>query len=117
MGKRKKKQMAMRSPIRPRIVPKFDRTHFPSLPLARQFYCRFMPRPVISSWYVDMDGFDELSICGKSVKRLLEIVGWKNALSIEDNVYPNLIRAFYSNMKISASRQDRILNNMGGVPI
>ena len=101
MGKRKK--MAMRSPICPRTVPEFDRTHFPSLPLARQFYCRFMPRLVISSWYVGMDSFDELSICGKSVKRLLEIVGWNNALSIEDNVYPNLIRVFYLNMKIFAS--------------
>ena len=36
-----------------------------------------------------MDSFDELYICGRSVKRLFGIVGWENALSIEENVYPN----------------------------
>lgn len=32
-------------------------------------------------------------------------------------VYPILIRVFYSNMEISGTRQDRIVTNVGSVPI
>lgn len=39
------------------------------------------------------------------------------SLKYVEVVYPILIRVFYSNMEISATRQDRIVTNVGSVPI
>lgn len=41
---------------------------------------------------------------------------WEVALSIEERVYPNLVRVFYLNMEISAYMLDGIITNVG-VPI
>lgn len=38
-------------------------------------------------------------------------------MSIEENVYPNLVKVFYSNTELSATRLDRIVTNIGGIPI
>lgn len=78
---------------------------------------RFMPQHVIFFYSINMDSFDELSICDKSVKRLLEILSLENSLSIEENVYANLVRIFYSNIENSSSRKMQILAKVGGVPI
>lgn len=63
---------------------------------------------VIDSYY------EELVIYGRSVKGMLE--PWEVALSIEERVYPNLVRVFYWNMEISAYMLDGIITNVG-VPI
>lgn len=76
-----------------------------------------MPQHVIFFYSINMDSFDELSICDKSVKRLLEILSLENSLSIEENVYANLVRIFYSNIENSSSRKMQILAKVGGVPI
>lgn len=47
---------------------------------------------------------------------MLEHVGWTNAIIIEENVYPNLVKVFYSNMDISASKNDRVITNVFNVP-
>lgn len=62
-----------------------------------------------------MDDFEELVVCGRSVKAMLEL--WKVALSIEEHIYLNLVHVFYSNMEIFTNRLDRIIINIGEVPI
>ena len=42
---------------------------------------------------------------------------WESAIDFDGRVYPNLVRVFYSNMEISATRLDRIVTQIGGVPI
>lgn len=46
---------------------------------------------------------------------MLELVGWESVLSIEEYVYPNLVKAFYSNIELSVTTQDMIVTNVGGV--
>ncbi|KAK9195176.1 hypothetical protein WN943_003295 [Citrus x changshan-huyou] len=48
--------------------------------------------------------------------RLTE-VGWINARVIEENVYPDLVKVFYSNMDISEEKKNRVITNVGGVLI
>lgn len=54
-------------------------------------------------------------MCGCSIQEMLE--PWEEALSIEERVYPNLVRGFYLNIELSAIKLDRIITNHGGVPI
>ncbi|KAH9705964.1 hypothetical protein KPL70_012065 [Citrus sinensis] len=44
-------------------------------------------------------------------------VGWLNALLIEENVYPDLVKVFYSNMDCSAEKENRVITTVGGVLI
>lgn len=83
MGK-KKRQCPADSPD---DIPDFNSTHFPTTPMANRFYDRFMGRPVLSSYFVNMDCMDSLSICNKKLRELLDGVGWSNALKIAENAY------------------------------
>lgn len=74
-----------------------------------------MMRKDTDSFYVDLDDFEELVVCSSNIKKLLE--PWEKALSIEEKVYPNLVRIFYSNMELSAIKFDRLVTNVGGVLI
>lgn len=49
--------------------------------------------------------------------KLLEEISWINALFIDENVYPDLVRVFYSNMDTSAVKENRVITNVGGVLI
>ena len=42
---------------------------------------------------------------------------WEPTIDFDDRVYPNLVRVFYSNMEIFATRLDRIITQVGGVHI
>ena len=42
---------------------------------------------------------------------------WEEALSIKEKVFPNLLRVFYLNIKLSTTSQGRIITNVGKVPI
>lgn len=66
-----------------------------------------MKHKVTYFYFVDLDDLEELVLCGSSIKELLE--PWEKALSIEERVYPNLVRVFYLNMKFLATRLDRII--------
>ncbi|KAH9680506.1 Integrase catalytic domain-containing protein [Citrus sinensis] len=44
-------------------------------------------------------------------------VGWLNALVVEENVYPDLVKIFYSNMDCSAEKENRVITTVGGVLI
>lgn len=73
-----------------------------------------MGQTIISSYFVELKAFNELSIYGRRIRRLLELVRWDNILSIKGMVYLNLVKVLYSNTELSASRQGRIITNVGG---
>ena len=112
---RKRKNVPRRNPIPPQETFEFERIHFPTALMAKCFEDRFMTRKVIDSYYVDLEDFGELVVCGRSVRKML--LSWEPALDLDEQVYPNLVNVFYSNMKISATRIDRIITHVGGVPI
>ena len=66
-----------------------------------------MGRKVLDSYYVDIEDFRELIVCNRSVKNMLQ--PWELAIDFDDRVYPNLVRVFYLNIKIFATRLDRIV--------
>uniref|UniRef100_A0A1S8ACF9 Putative plant transposon protein domain-containing protein n=1 Tax=Citrus limon TaxID=2708 RepID=A0A1S8ACF9_CITLI len=93
----------------------FDSLHFPFPDMARRFHTSFMGKPVTPSYYTDIDDFADITICGRTIR---DILGpWEVALSIEENIYDNLVRVFYSNMELSTTRKDRVVTHVGGVPI
>lgn len=98
-------------------VSEFDVTHFPTPPMVKQFYDHLISRTIVPSFHIDLDSMNQLKICDSTLREQLEHVRWCSLLTLEENVYPNLIKVFYSNMDISASHQDRILTNVYGVPI
>ncbi|KAH9754083.1 hypothetical protein KPL71_015319 [Citrus sinensis] len=56
-------------------------------------------------------------ISHRTLFQLLGDVGWIDALLIEENVYPDLVKVFYSNMDCSAEKQNRVITTVGGVLI
>lgn len=56
-------------------------------------------------------------ISNKNLVQLLEKVGWVNDVMFEENVYLNLVKAFYSNMDTFVETQYRIITHVGGVKI
>ncbi|KAH9658634.1 hypothetical protein KPL70_023569 [Citrus sinensis] len=52
-----------------------------------------------------------------STHNRLADVGWLNALVVEENVYPDLVKVFYSNMDCSAEKENRVITTVGGVLI
>ncbi|KAH9800792.1 hypothetical protein KPL71_000795 [Citrus sinensis] len=54
---------------------------------------------------------------GFKTGRPVSHVGWIDALLIEENVYPDLVKVFYSNMDYSAEKENRVITIVGGVLI
>ncbi|KAH9677496.1 hypothetical protein KPL71_025392 [Citrus sinensis] len=44
-------------------------------------------------------------------------VGWLNALVVEENVYPDLVKVFYSNMDCFTEKENRVITTVEGVLI
>lgn len=107
--------MPPRNPIPPQEVSEFVRIHFPTPSLAKRFEDRFDGRKVLDSFFVDIDDFRNLVVCGRSIRDMLQ--PWEAAIDLDDRVYPNLVRVFYSNMEISDTRPNRIVTQVGRVPI
>ncbi|GAY61300.1 hypothetical protein CUMW_208890 [Citrus unshiu] len=76
-----------------------------------------MTRKVLDTFYILLDWLRSLSIGNGNLLQLLEKVGWINALTIYENVYPDLVKIFYSNMDTSAEKENRVITNVGGVLI
>ncbi|KAH9724959.1 hypothetical protein KPL70_007685 [Citrus sinensis] len=112
---RKRKGVPGRNPIPTRETSEFERIHFSTALMTKCFKDCFMGRKVIDSYYVDFEDFKELVVCGRSVRNML--LPSESALDFDDRVYPNLIRVFYSNIAISATRLDRMVTHVGGVLI
>lgn len=73
--------------------------------------------PIVSSFYVELDCLRTLLISNRNLVQLFEKVGWVNDVMFEENVYPNLVKVFYSNMDTFAETQNRIITHVGGVKI
>ena len=93
----------------------FESLHFPNGQYAQRFHNNFMGKPVTPSFYIDIDEFSDITICGNTIVQLLR--QWDKTLSIEERVYENLIRVFYSNMDLSSTRKIKIITFVGGVHI
>lgn len=111
----RRKSVPPRNPIPPREVSEFSRIHFPTPALAKRFEDRFDGRKVLDPFFVDIDDFRNLVVCGRSIRDMLQ--PWEAAIDLDDRVYPNLVRVFYSNMEISDTRPNRIVTQVGRVPI
>lgn len=77
--------------------------------MAKRFESRFMGRKVFDSYYIDLEEFRELIVCGRSVRDML--LPWESTLDFDEQVYHNLVRVFYSNTKIFTNRLDRIITH------
>ena len=76
-----------------------------------------MTHKVLNTFYIVPDWFRSLNISNENLLQLLEEVGWINALTINENVYPDLVKIFYSNMDTFAEKENRVITNVGGVLI
>ena len=110
---RKRKAASSRTPIPPRETSEFEKIHFPKALLTKHFEDRFMGRKVLDSYYVDIEDFRELIVCGRSVMNML--LPWEYAIDFDERVHPNVVRTFYSNIEISATRLNKIVTHVGGV--
>ncbi|KAH9716551.1 hypothetical protein KPL71_021497 [Citrus sinensis] len=61
--------------------------------------------------------FDFCPITGLPVRKSGKPDSWIDALLIEENVYPDLVKVFYSNMDCSAEKENRVITTVGGVLI
>ena len=111
----RRKSVPPRNPIPQREVSEFARIHFPTPSLAKRFEDRFNGRKVLDSFFVDIDDFSNLVVCGRRIRDMLQ--PWEAAIDFNDRVYPNLMQVFYSNMEISNTHPNRIVTQVGRVPI
>ncbi|KAH9762390.1 hypothetical protein KPL70_000794 [Citrus sinensis] len=72
---------------------------------------------VLNTFFVLPDVLHSLQISHRTLFQLLEDVGWIDALLIEENVYPDLVKVFYSNMDCSVEKENRVITTVGGVLI
>ena len=91
--------------------------HFQNKHLVKRFHQSFMTREVRSSFFVLPDWLHRLNISHRNLYQLLEEVGWINVLMIQENVYPDLVKVFYSNMDIFEEKKNRVITMVGGVLI
>ncbi|KAH9697997.1 hypothetical protein KPL71_023833 [Citrus sinensis] len=85
--------------------------------LIKRFQQNFRTREVLNSFFVFPDVLHSLKISHRNLFQLLGDVGWIDALLIEENVYPDLVKVFYSNMDCSAEKENRVITTVGGVLI
>ena len=111
---RRRKANPPRNLTPPRETSEFERIHFPIPSLAKRFEDCFMGRKVLDSYFVDIEDFRTLIVCGRSVRDMLH--PWESAIDFDDRVCPNLVQVFYSNMEISETRLDRIVTQVGNTP-
>lgn len=76
-----------------------------------------MTRSDITSYFVNLDFLDHLAICDKTLRDLVEAMGWANLLTLREPIYPSLVKVFYSNMLISDTAPNKIFTSVGGVEI
>ena len=100
------------------IQSTFDSIHFQNKQhLINRFQQSFRTREVLNSFFVLPDVMHTLKISYRNIFQSLGDVGWINALLIEENVYPDLVKVFYSNMEVSEKNKTRVITTVGGVKI
>ncbi|KAH9792871.1 hypothetical protein KPL71_004323 [Citrus sinensis] len=102
------------SPSRPPSQD-FESLNFSNDTTAQQFRDKFMGKPVTPSFSLNITEFSDITNCGSNITQMLS--HWNEALSIKEPIYENLVRVFYSNMKLSSSRRVELYTSVGGVRI
>ena len=74
-----------------------------------------MGKPVTPSFSLNITEFSDITICGRTITQLLS--HWNEALSIEEPIYENLVRVFYSNIEFSSTRRVELYTYVGGIRI
>lgn len=64
-----------------------------------------MFKSILNSYFVNLDNLENIFIHRRTLRTLLENVGWSNTLIIREHVYLNLVRVFYSNIDIYAGTE------------
>ena len=96
----------------------FKSTHFQNKKhLVKRFQKSFRTHEVLNMFYVLPDWIHTLNISSRNLFQLLGDVGWIDALMMEENLYPDLMKVFYLNMNISVENKTRVITNVGGVMI
>lgn len=72
---------------------------------------------VVPPFYVELNFIRTLMINNHILVQLLEKVNWINAMKIEENMYPNLVKVFYFNMDTSVAKWNCVITQVGGVAI
>ena len=93
----------------------FDSLHFPNGQLTQRFHEKFMGKVVTPLFYMDINDFFDITICGRTLPQMLRQCD--EALGIEERVFENLVRVFYCNMEIFVNRKNKIVTHVGGVRI
>lgn len=76
-----------------------------------------MPRLIVSSFFVELDCIHIVLNSNRNLVKLLQRVGWVNSVVIEENVYLNLVKVFYSNMDTFKEKRNRVITHIGGIII
>lgn len=72
---------------------------------------------VVPPFYVELDFICTLIINNHILVQLLEKVSWINAMMIENNMYSNLVKVFYSNMDAPVAKWNCVITQVGAVAI
>jgi len=102
------------TPSRP-LYQGFMSLYFSNDTSAQRFRDKFMGKPVTPSFSLNIMEFSDITICGRNITQLLS--HWNEALSIEESIYENLVRVFYSNMELSSSRRVELYTSVRGIRI
>ena len=96
----------------------FESIHFQNKQhLIKRFQQNFRTREVLNTFFVLPDVLHSLQISHRTLFQLLGDVGWIDALLIEENVYPDLVKVCYANMDTSTEKENQVITNVGGVLI
>ncbi|KAH9697684.1 hypothetical protein KPL71_023711 [Citrus sinensis] len=76
--------------------------------------CYFLGHSLVS-WFSKKQ--NSVALSTTEAEYIAADVGWLNALVVEENVYPDLVKVFYSNMDCSAEKENRVITTVGGVLI
>lgn len=76
-----------------------------------------MNRTIVTSYYFELEFLRPIMISNRNLVKLLEKILWINSLVIEENVYINLVRLFFSNMVTSTKKRNQVITHVREVVI
>lgn len=110
------KHTTLRHSSPPRSLPQdFESLHFSDATSAQRFREKFMGKPVTPSFSLNISEFSDITVCSHSITQTLS--HWKQALSIEEPIYENLVRVFYSTIEFPSTHRDELYTSVGGIRI
>ena len=110
------KHTAQRRSSPPRSPPQdFESLHFSDDISSQRFREKFMGKPITPSFSLNISEFSDISVCGHSITQMVS--HWKQALCIDEPIYENLVRVFYSNIDFSSTGRKELHTSVGGIRI